>query len=646
MRRDTLVQLVALGLMLAFLSASAALTPVIASSVGRNRLVYADTAEAGDPPQVAAGIAMGAFRGVFVNYLWIRANNLKEEGKYHEAIDLAKTITRLQPRFPKVWAFHAWNLAYNISVTTQTPQERWQWVQSGINLLRDQGIPNNPNDLVLHKELAWIFLHKVQGYMDDAHQFFKRAHAREWTIALGAPPQRPLGISSPQQVSQLYVERWIGPIASAPDTIEEVYAERPEARGLVERLRTEAGLGLDQQFLERVEMIRSVLEAAQKTGVRPNIEDPLAGFMLDPQYQEAGRLLLKHVRKRLLIDHYHMEPDRMVRYTQKFGPLDWRHGSAHAVYWAARGVEEAAYRVTAENRSDFDFLNTDRLVVQGIQDLFRTGMVFYDIANPTFYFTLPNADFLDSYSNYREEAHDRGGVFTMKSKSRNEYAAGQENFLRDAIRFLFRRGDRAKAEEYYRKLRTADWLNTHNPEIVPRLSLPLEEFVVSEIVDENRITSPPVALQEVGGALHAAYIEGLLGGNSTVFTESFRYAQMFHAEYQKSQAFRTWVAGEQGRLGFPPFDIFASQILAGLIMAAGVPQGPILYQSAPPELRCRAYIFLSAESIKPAMDAAAAEQGAPPFDAWFPPPQGVEQCRQELQMWFQRGPDQGRTELK
>src|SRR5207253_542677 len=82
----------------------------------------------GQPPQVAVGIAMGAFRGLFVNILWIRANQLKEDGRYHESMDLARAITQLQPRFPQVWVFHAWNMAYNISVATQTPDERWRWV--------------------------------------------------------------------------------------------------------------------------------------------------------------------------------------------------------------------------------------------------------------------------------------------------------------------------------------------------------------------------------------------------------------------------------------------------------------------------------------------------------------------------------------
>lgn len=646
MRRDTLIQLIAFGLMLVCLSASVALTDSVAASMGRNRLVYADSAQHGDPPQVAAGIAMGAFRGVFVNFLWIRANNLKEDGKYHEAIDLAKTITRLQPRFPKVWAFHAWNLAYNISVVTQTPQERWGWVQAGIRLLRDQGIPANPNDMVLHKELAWIFLHKIQGYMDDAHQFYKRSHAREWTIVLGRPPQRSLANTPEgQDAKQLYIERWLRPIADAPGTLEEVYAREPLARELVARMRQEAGAELDMAFLERLEFITSLASAARLTGKAPRVSDPLAPIVLDDRYASAGKLLLAHVRRSVLVNQYHMEPDRMIRYTAKFGPLDWRHASAHALYWAARGVEEAGLRVTKDNRPDFDFVNTDRIVIQSAQDLFRSGLLFYDIANPNLYLALPNVDFLDTYNVYREEALERGGVFYEKIRSRTEYSAGQENFYKDAIRFLWRRGDKAKAEDYYRRLRTAPWLNTHNPETVYKLSRPLAEFVVAEITDENRVSSPPVALQEIAGALEAAYFEGLLGGNAQVFNSNFQYAAMFHHEYQATQSFRVWLAGTQGRLGFPPFDIYAAQVLAGIIMSIGLPQGPIMYQSAPDELKSRTYVLLAATQLRLQLDEAE-KAGAPGFDSWFPPPAGVEQVRDEMRRYFEQIQNKGSMQLK
>ncbi len=62
----------------------------VTSSVGRYELSYTDRAEEGDPPQVAIGIAMGALRGLFVNYLWIRATDAKENGRYFEAIELAR----------------------------------------------------------------------------------------------------------------------------------------------------------------------------------------------------------------------------------------------------------------------------------------------------------------------------------------------------------------------------------------------------------------------------------------------------------------------------------------------------------------------------------------------------------------------------
>lgn len=654
MRRDSIIQLTALVALLAFLGASIALTTQVSASVGRNRLVYADTAESGDPPQVALGIAMGAFRGVFVNFLWIRANQLKEEGKYFESVDLAKTITRLQPRFPKVWAFHAWNLAYNISVATQTPQERWQWVQSGIRLLRDEGIPANPSDLVLHKELAWIYLHKVQGIMDDAHRFYKKSLALEWSVLMGKPPQLPFGNRPADEASRIYIEKWLEPIAAAPATLDELYRQEPAARELVERLRSEAGLDLDMALLFRVEQLTAIIRAAQVINRSPDLsDDPLGRIMADPRFATAGKELIRYTRRKILVEDYHMEPDRMIRFTEKFGPLDWRHPAAHALYWAARGVEEAQRRVTEENRKDFDFTNTDRVVVQAIQELFRSGNLFFDPVNPDFYMTLVSVDFLDKYESYRREITERAGVFEDPTRTFTLYREGLENFYKDAIRYLYRRGDRAKAAEYYEKLRTAPWLNVNNPFKTQDLSRTLEEFVVREITDDDRITSPQVAMQEITGALESAYMEGLLAGNTEVFRSNFEYAALFHREYQKSQRFRTWVAGEQGRMGLPPFDLFAAQVFAGLIMAADIPQGPVMYQKAPPELQARAYIYLELNGMKdrlalsPEDAALPLDQRPPDFDTWFPPPPNLEQIRAQIQRTIRENREgRGSTDLK
>ena len=208
MNRDRVIQIIAALVALAAMAASTALTPHIAAEAGRAQLAYTAEAAEGDPPEVALGVAMGAFKGLFVNILWMRAQSLKQEGKFYDAIEVARTITKLTPRFPRVWSFHGWNLAYNISVATQTPEERWQWVQSGIRLLRSEGIPKNPNAMILYKELAWIFVHKIQGFTDDANQYYKRQVARDWTFVMGPPPEDPQ--PGDPDVQELYQRRISG----------------------------------------------------------------------------------------------------------------------------------------------------------------------------------------------------------------------------------------------------------------------------------------------------------------------------------------------------------------------------------------------------------------------------------------------------
>ena len=74
--------------------------------------LVATTALENAPPSLAfATVALGAFRGLLVNILWIRADYLKQEGKFFDAKQLAEWITTLQPRFAAVWDFSPWNMA-------------------------------------------------------------------------------------------------------------------------------------------------------------------------------------------------------------------------------------------------------------------------------------------------------------------------------------------------------------------------------------------------------------------------------------------------------------------------------------------------------------------------------------------------------
>ena len=140
------------------------------------------------PPMLAfTTVALGGFRGIIASVLWIRANELQNNGKYFEMVQLADWITKLQPTFTQVWIVHAWNMAYNTSVKFSDPADRWRWLQRGIELLRDEGLRYNPTASLMYRELGWFFQHKLGQNLDDAHRFYKGAWAKEMTALFGAP---------------------------------------------------------------------------------------------------------------------------------------------------------------------------------------------------------------------------------------------------------------------------------------------------------------------------------------------------------------------------------------------------------------------------------------------------------------------------
>lgn len=138
------------------------------------------------PPVLAfTTVALGGFRGIIANALWIRSSELQEEGKHFEAVQLSDWITKLQPHFSAVWVHLAWNLSYNISVKFPDPEDRWLWVQRGIELLRDEGLKYNPRAIDIHSELARHFHHKMGANLDDAHLTYKAHWAENMDAAIG-----------------------------------------------------------------------------------------------------------------------------------------------------------------------------------------------------------------------------------------------------------------------------------------------------------------------------------------------------------------------------------------------------------------------------------------------------------------------------
>jgi hypothetical protein len=147
------------------------------------------------PPVLAfTTVALGGFRGLIANALWIRANELQEQDKFFEMSQLADWITKLEPHFVQVWVVQAWNMAYNISVKFKENgpgdyTDRWRWVQRGVELLRDEGLKYNPNEMLMYRELAWFFQHKIGANLDDGHMFYKQQWVIETSKVFGSTNQ-------------------------------------------------------------------------------------------------------------------------------------------------------------------------------------------------------------------------------------------------------------------------------------------------------------------------------------------------------------------------------------------------------------------------------------------------------------------------
>jgi len=647
MSHNTRVRIIAVFFLLAGLFGSGVFGTAITNSSGRNDLSYTDRAEDGDPPMVALGIAMGALRGIFVNYLWIRATNAKENGQYYEAVELASLITKLQPRLPQVWTFHAWNMAYNISVTTQTPQERWGWVNAGINLLRNEGIRANPNDMHMHKELAWIFLHKIAGYTDDANMYYKKQFAYEWQNILGRPPVIDPDHRDRDSVIELYAS-WIQAIVDAPATRSGLKNLNPEAEQIAKAYESTLGEKLGQHFLERY-TLQDELERAGKFKEQMKTAGPrtkaFANLHERFNSKQAWTDLLNHVRQRVLVDDYNMEPVRMVQQIHKFGPVDFRLPAAHALYWGARGTDVGRMEVNEHNADSLDFVNAFRLVMQSVQDLWRHGDVYFNYLDVhenkfAYYQGVPDPYFVPTYGSMLDEVVRSSGLFEADRRAYRQFSAGYENFLRDAVRFFYRRGDLKQANYWYDILRNWKGQNLNDTTRIDEMALSLKEFAEKQIFDS--MGSPQVAVSEVYGALQSAFYSGLMVGDMDVFAAQWDYARKAHA-YFFSEQFNVVVASSGGaRMEFMDrdFAFLAGNAFVNILSALGPDEAEVLYGNAPQDLRQYAYDSLVTR-FKTSIDEKAARGESEPFDVIYPQPPNMEEFRVMVQRKFKARQDQG-----
>jgi hypothetical protein len=135
--------------------------PMVASRRSAEELEVPGLEELG-PLQFVGTVLLGGFRGVLVDVLWVKAMDYHRQEQFFDLYYTTTLILKVQPHIPHVWVFNAWNLAYNVSVKFLDPEDRWVWVERGLEML-GEGLKQNPRDLEITGELGFFYYHKVGG---------------------------------------------------------------------------------------------------------------------------------------------------------------------------------------------------------------------------------------------------------------------------------------------------------------------------------------------------------------------------------------------------------------------------------------------------------------------------------------------------
>jgi hypothetical protein len=529
--RDTTIWCVCIILAAALLIVAGMHVDSINSQRQQMKLISNEPLENAPPSLAFATVAMGAFRGLVVDVLWIRADKLKDQGQFFDARQLAEWITTLQPRFASVWEFHAWNMAYNISVAipAKQPDQRWRWVKNGYELLRDKGIPLNPNAIELYRELARIFQHKIGSVSDDAHRYYK--------VQLGLAME-PLLHSDDNGLGP-QDNRYFQALANEAHTNWGQIVKDANVAELVTALKA-----ADDVFADDGKFVDNYLSLRQNA----SRFKPAAGEVVDGFRGTNGLKKFDIFAKAYhLRNMWKLDPVLMQELNNIYGPsdvsdpnkhfpLDWRHPDSHAIYWAVNGLRQVSKEEDRE--IDITETNTDRLVGHSLQNLFRYGKIFmYDALVETSegsssqpaaktvkqIFLRPELRMFEPYNQAmlavlaKYKQLDSGGSYESLQN-------GHRNMLKNATFLFYQAGHKPQAREIYNQLRKLYPIDDFN--------VPLDQFATKRFREELESIGIFDAREQIIALLREAYFRYALRDDDEAYGRE-KLAEQVYDYYQK-----------------------------------------------------------------------------------------------------------------
>ena len=265
------------------------------------------------PPSLAlTSIALGPLKGIITSGLLWRAMEKEDKKEYMESYQLSRMITAIQPRYPSIWTFQGFTLSFNVAASYTRPEERWQWILRGIELMRDEGLKYNPDNPEIRHEIMRTISHKIQ--QTDQNTLFMK---NEWT-----------------KMMLKYFDNGD-------------YAE-------LQRLR-KAAKTLDE--LKTRPYLNALAAVAQSNGIElydfkenpPELTPNYIGYLFGgkapsdkqmPVVISAVTNLYYHYKRVKIEQDLKFDIKRMIEIDEELGPFDWRSHIATALYWGAEDIFE------------------------------------------------------------------------------------------------------------------------------------------------------------------------------------------------------------------------------------------------------------------------------------------------------------------
>ena len=136
-----------------------------------------------DPTSATMNVVLLGLRGVAATILAQQLDHYKDTKNWAELEATTESIIQLQPHYQKVWQYHGWNMAYNVSVEWDDVRDRYRWVKRGIKFYM-RGTEQNKKI----PDLFWYTgdtIGKKIGRMDEWRQyrrFFRQDPDARWAV--------------------------------------------------------------------------------------------------------------------------------------------------------------------------------------------------------------------------------------------------------------------------------------------------------------------------------------------------------------------------------------------------------------------------------------------------------------------------------